>query len=341
VSAPGRANLIGNPSDLYGGVVLACSVPLRASVTLEPAPSTELRAGGGTLRVESAADLEFRGDVFDIARAALRSLDRLPACHIGYETEIPVQSGLGGSTALLLSLLRALLAWLGEAPDPYDLVKRARAVERDILGVACGWVDFYMCAFGGFHYVDFRGLEIERPSTQAPSATLEPLPGAALPFVLAFTGVRHDSGAVHSPIRERWERGEPEVVRAYERVAEIGREGRGALLRGDWSALGALMNENHEIQRGLGGSGEISDRLIRAALEAGAPGAKLAGAGHGGTIVALWPAADRSKLERALLGAGAEALFLPRPVSGVRLEGTLRRGRAARRTRSARRPRRS
>jgi galactokinase/mevalonate kinase-like predicted kinase len=318
-SAPARVNLIGNPSDLYGGAVLACSVPLRASVTLEPAAEVELRTGGETLRVRGSADLEFRGDAFDIARAALRSLGEMPPCRVEYATEIPVRSGLGGSTALLVALLRGLLARLGEAPGSYDLVKRARTVEREILGVACGWVDFYMSVFAGLQYVDLRGLEAERPSREAPSAKLERLSVPELPFLLAFTGVRHDSDAVHRPLRERWEQGDREVVRAYERVAEIAREGRAEFLRRDWSAFGALMNENHEIQRRLGGSGESNDRLIRAALDAGAPGAKLAGAGHGGTIVALWPDEDRSSLERALLEAGAEALYRPAPVSGVTL----------------------
>ncbi len=321
VSAPARANLIGNPSDLYGGVILSCSVPLRASVALEPAEVMELRTRGEAFRIEGSADLALRGDAFDIARAVLQSLGETPPCRLEYETEIPLRSGLGGSSALMLSLLRALLAWVGEAIHPYDLVKRARAVEREILGVECGWVDFYMGVFGGLQYLDFRGLEREGPSRKARSATLEPLPGGELPFLLAFTGVRHDSDAVHRPIRERWERGEPEVVRAYERVTEIGREGRAAFLRRDWPGFGALMSENHEIQRRLGGSGESTDRLIRAALEAGAAGAKLAGAGHGGTIVALWPGEDRSRLERALREAGAEALYRPAPIPGVELQG--------------------
>jgi mevalonate kinase len=102
-------------------------------------------------------------------------------------------------------------------------------------------------------------------------------------------------------------------------MAEIGREGRTALLAQDWLLLGALMNENHEIQRGLGGSGEANDRLIESALEAGAPGAKLAGAGHGGTIVALWPDDDRAKLESALTRAGATVLPSPTPLPGVSL----------------------
>ncbi len=117
------------------------------------------------------------------------------------------------------------------------------------------------------------------------------------------------------------------MVGAYERITAIAREGKTALLRADWSRLGALMNENHAIQRGLGGSGESNERLIAAALGAGALGAKLAGAGGGGTIVALWTHADAAPLESALRAAGATALLSAR--AGVR---------RARRSRSSERP---
>jgi mevalonate kinase len=80
------------------------------------------------------------------------------------------------------------------------------------------------------------------------------------------------------------------------------------------------MDENHAIQRDLGGSGESNERLIAAALEAGALGAKLAGAGDGGTIIALWPWADAEPLEEALYAAGASAIYRPEVGPGVMVE---------------------
>ena len=80
------------------------------------------------------------------------------------------------------------------------------------------------------------------------------------------------------------------------------------------------MNENHALQRELGGSGPANERLIAAARRAGAPGAKLAGAGQGGTVVALWPDDDPGPLESALREAGATTLLRPRPCEGVLLE---------------------
>ena len=324
VSAPARANLIGNPSDLSGGAILSCSVPLRARVTIEPAEATELVSGDLAARIESPRDLQPRGDELDLGRVALGALGPLPRVRVSYASEIPMQSGLAGSTALLVALLEGLGAWLGQARGRYQLAELARRVERDVLGVTCGWVDSYLCTFGGLRYVDFRGKQDAEPSRSTPFATVESLEAHVkeIPFLLAWTGVRHDSGAVHAPARARLERGDPELLAAHRRMAELARLGKRALLDADWDRLGALMNENHALQRGLGGSGEVNDRLIEAALTAGARGAKLAGAGHGGTIVALWPGADMKPLERALLSAGAPEVFRPAAVPGVTLEGS-------------------
>ena len=169
-----------------------------------------------------------------------------------------------------------------------------------------------ICAgFGGLNYMDFRGKQFYREEEAELFATIEPLGEYAkqLPFVLGFTGVRHSSGAVHKPLRDRWLEGEPAVVGGYERITELTRTGKKALLTEDWELLGQLMNENHAIQRDLGGSGDSNERLIAAALAAGALGAKLAGAGDGGTIIALWPGDNGSDLEEALSQAGAQETY--------------------------------
>jgi galactokinase/mevalonate kinase-like predicted kinase len=320
-TAPARANLIGNPSDQYGGTTLACSVPLRARVEWSPADITRLATEGEEICLEKQVDLALRGDLFDVARAVLAGLGSwLPRARIAYRSEVPLGSGLAGSTALVVALLRAALAWRGDdAGSPHALAERAREIERSHLGVTCGFVDQYLAVFGGCQFVDFRGKTPEAAFGSEPFATLEAL-DTPLPFVLAFTGKRHSSDSVHRPIRARWLAGEPTVRRAIERMGALGSAGRRALLARDWSVLGTLMNENHALVRELGGSGEPNERLIAAALAAGAPGAKLAGAGDGGTIVALWPPPDAGPLEAALRRAGATAFYRPHPEPGVQIE---------------------
>jgi galactokinase/mevalonate kinase-like predicted kinase len=219
-------------------------------------------------------------------------------------------------------MVRAVLAWQGQHPHRYQVAETARFIELNYLEVVCGYQDAYMTTFGGLNYMDFRGKQFYRTLEAELFATIEPLAdiAPALPFVLAYTGVRHHSGEVHKPLRERWLDGEAEVVDAYNRITELAALGKRALLTANWDELAACMNENHAIQRALGGSGEHNEMLIQAALRAGAPAAKLAGAGGGGTIIALWPEADRAPVERALREAGASAMFAMEPVPGVMLE---------------------
>ncbi len=322
-SAPGRAGIIGNPTDMYGGSVLSCSVSMRARVALTPADTLTLVTNGQECNISSREDLRPRRDLFDLARAILDYM-RLPrlACRVEYESEIPLRSGLAGSTALVVALLKGLLAWQSQLLNPYRLAEMARYIELNHLKVVCGYQDAYMCTFGGLNYMDFRGKQFYREAEAELLATIEPLAPYVeqLPLVLGFTGVRHSSGAVHKPIRERWLEGEPTVVAGYRRITEIARLGKKAILHEDWPLLGELMNENHAIQRDLGGSGESNERLIAAALEAGALGAKLAGAGDGGTIIALWLDDDISPLEKALRQAGASATYRLQVAPGAIIE---------------------
>lgn len=308
---------------MYGGSVLSCSVGLRARAVITPSSELVLETSSEECHIVGRGDLKPRGDHFDIARAALDYL-HLPAlsCRASYESEIPLRSGMAGSTALLVALLRGLMAWQGQQSPMHHLAERVRYVELHFLKVVCGYQDAYMCTFGGLNFMDFRGKQFYRTAEAELFATIEPLEAHVpeLPFVLAFTGVEHASSAVHKPIRERWLEGEAQVVNGYKRITEIARSGKKALLMGDWPLLGRLMNENHAIQSDLGGSGESNERLIAAALDAGALGAKLAGAGDGGTIIALWPWPGMSKLEDALRNAGASATYRLEVCPGVTIE---------------------
>ncbi len=321
-SAPGRANLIGNPSDQYGGCTLACSVGMRARVVLDGSQPGRIEAADEETTLASAADLALRGDSLDLGRAVLAHRGLVaPEFGICYSSELPRQSGMAGSTALMVALVAAIDAWEGRTRGPSELAEAARDAEANGLGIQCGFVDQYACSYGGLRHIDLRGKSFDQ-GAEMPLATVEDLggSGARLPFLLAYTGVRHSSDSVHRPIRERWLAGEAQVVEGYARVAEIGVAGKSALQRGDWSALGALMNENHEIQRDLGGSGESNERLIRAALDAGAVGAKLAGAGDGGTIVALIGDSGGEVLARELRSAGAAALYSLTLEPGARID---------------------
>ncbi len=322
-TAPGRAAIIGNPSDMYGGAVLSCSIGMLAFAALTPEQGLVMETGGREIKVAGPDDIRLRNDSFDIVRAVLDFME-LPelCCRIRFGSVIPVQSGMAGSTALLTAILQALLAWRGIYPNSYELAEKVRYIEFNHLKIVCGFQDAYMNVFGGLNYMEFRGKYFSGITDDKNYASVEPLAGFVkdLPFILAHTGVKRISGNVHRPIAERWLNGEADVVEGYKKIADLARQGKKALILKDWPLLGDLMNENHKIQRLLGGSGEPNERLISASLKAGALGAKLAGAGSGGTIIALWPGEDISPLESALYESGASAIYKPLIVQGARVE---------------------
>lgn len=107
------------------------------------------------------------------------------------------------------------------------------------------------------------------------------------------------------------------MIDGFVRIGQIARIGKRALLVGDWTCLGELMNENHSIVRDFGGSGPANEILIDAALAGGAIGAKLAGAGGGGTVIALTLEPDRTR--EALVVAGADRIMRPVPSPGLQV----------------------
>jgi galactokinase/mevalonate kinase-like predicted kinase len=283
--------------------------------------------GGAVERQEisAAADLEPRGDLLDLAKAVLKGLEVRPGAqtfHLTTSTEIPMRAGLAGSTALVAAVFGAVAHYLGLTLHPHAMAEAIRDIEYEIMGVVCGFQDQYMAVFGGLNYLDFRDKGSHLPPGEMPYATVEPLAASApaLPILLAHTGVQHHSGSVHRSVRERWLEGDPEVRRGYERIQYLARWSKDALLTEDWSCLADAMNENQRIQQELGASGEACDRLIAVARENGALAGKLAGAGHGGTILALTLTPERTG--EALLAAGADRLLVPTPGDGLTVEFT-------------------
>ena len=278
---------------MYGGTVISTAVPLRARCTLEPAARLTFQSPEQLVAPDT---LELAGDEFDVCRVALQGLgftvESAPFA-LRIETDIPPQSGLAGSSALLTAIVACLLHYRGEAwRTPHTLAECVRQIEAQLLQVACGYQDFYMTVWGGLNLMEFRDKQGLGADPNEPWATVEPLTGylrgVQIPLWLATTGGTRFSGAVHANLRARWESGERSVVDGMQRIGRLAREAKRALIEQDWTRLATLMNENYSIIRDLGGSGESLDQLVACALENGALGAKLAGAGGaGGTIILL------------------------------------------------------
>jgi len=298
-SAPARCGILGNPSDIYGGWVLSCSVPVRATCRL-------------TLGVCAHLPEDTR-----LLDAALKRFPLAGEWKVEWSTDIPRSSGLSGSTALLAATLACILAARGEESALEDTVamgELVRDVERHEADIMCGYQDAQMIVHGGLQHMSFAG---KHPAEPGPRPTLTPMQ-TDLPFLLITTGVERLSGSVHGPIAQRWMDGEPDVVGAIETITELGRQAGDWAAKGDWQAMAEGMTENHRLVAQMGGSGEPIDHLISLCLKHGARAGKLAGAGLGGTVIALTD--DPVGLEAKLREEGYQKFLRPEIVEGLRLD---------------------
>ena len=300
-TAPGRCGIIGNPTDIYGGRVVSCSVPARATCTL-------------TLG-ESSLPEDLR--LWDAAVARFPISDPVK---VDWSSTIPRSSGVAGSTALLAATMACVLKIVGQEPDLESadglaaFAELVRDVERNEAAIMCGYQDAYMVVHGGLQFLNFGGKHPVEPGPHGRLMAIE----SPLPFLLITTGVERLSGSVHGPMSQRWLEGELLVVESMRRITELADEGVAALKNQDWVTLGALMDENHALIAALGGSGEPIDHLISRCKQHGAISAKLAGAGLGGTVIAL--TLDPAGLEAGLRADGYTRFMTPVIAPGVRYE---------------------
>jgi glucuronokinase len=316
-----RAGLLGNPSDMYGGSVMSFLVrDFSARVRLWESPQLTFRLHPEHDRTEFD-DLD--GLVASVRRHGYYGMQRLlfATCRrfadhcaqreirlrkanftLEYETSIPRQSGLGGSSAMIIAALRGLLRFhrvpANAVPDR-RLAELALSVEAEELGIAAGLQDRVVQSYGGLTYMDFsRG---RRRYTRLNSRWLPR-------FGLAHLAEEHlgtlESGRVHSGVRHRWEEGEAGVRRAMREIARCAERGRQALRADDTRTLGRLMNRNFGLRRQLFGDealGQHNLALVEIARSAGLP-AKLPGSG-GAALILL---DDSAETETALARAYAD-----------------------------------
>jgi glucuronokinase len=315
--AHARAGLLGNPSDGYGGKAIAlCLADFRARVHLEPAEDLRILAAGGHRRL--SAYLADAGDAFDptlrddgsqLLEAALRRFSRAnpqlsrrdPAdprlrFSLRFETDIPRQVGLGGSSAIVIAALRALGEWFGVSEPATKLAELALAVEAEDLGIAAGPMDRIVQAREGV-----VAMDLARPGDLSSHFSLDP--GCLPPLFIGWNpNVGKPSGLAHGVLRERWRSGDPEVMETIEAFRELVDEGLLRLEEGDHARFRAAMVRNFELRRRIFAVSEGDLRMVDLAASQGA-GAKLCGSG-GAVIGAPESEAAFDRLEESFLAAG-------------------------------------
>jgi glucuronokinase len=261
--ASARAALAGNPSDGYGGAVIA--------VTLD---AFQARATARTASGPGASpDSELVAAT--VMRFARDHCLEAPASTVEWNTSVPRGVGLGGSSAIVIATLRALCELHQVSLQRGELAALALAVEREELGIAAGLQDRVAQSYGGLTFMDF-----------APGGRYESLDAALLPpLVVAWRGdTSADSGIVHGDLRSRFDAGEEVVRNAMTRLAELAREARAALLAGDRGAFATAVDRSFDARAQMM---ELDARHVAMIERARACGASANYTGSGGAIAAV------------------------------------------------------
>lgn len=296
--APGKIILLGEHAVVYGRPALA--VPLRqVRACVQITPAGDGPAGG--LRLEAPAlglsmwhhQVPPGNPLATAVRAGLEALSPglFGPLRLEIESTIPMASGLGSSAAVSVAILRALDQHFGGDLSDLQISDLAYQVEVIQHGTPSG--------------IDNTVVSFDRPVVFVRGRPPEPLRiGASFHLVVADTGVAAPTGVAVGEVRRRRQT-DPELDRVFDSIGSLVDQARGAIEVGDSKLLGTCMNRNHELLQRLGVSSPDLDRLVRAAIDAGALGAKMSGGGMGGNMVALTRAEDGDGVDRALQGAGA------------------------------------
>ena len=211
---------------------------------------------------------------------------------IRVRSRIPIGMGLGSSAAFAVAAIRAFDALLGIDMTDARVDQLAFRCEELTHGIPSG-VDNNLAVYG-------QPVLFSKGSS---TRTRPLLLGETPPLVIASSGLRGSTRDMLAGVRERYEKNEVLYKTIFDEIDEISEAGATALREEDYELLGSLMNVCHGFLNAIEVSTPELERMIRIARDAGASGAKLTGAGGGGSIVALCPV-NEDAVVAALSDAG-------------------------------------
>jgi glucuronokinase len=280
-TAPARAALAGNPSDGYGGAVLAVSLDAwRAEAEAESNAAWAIEPANPLV---SATLDRFRRECAPAAATT----------GVRWMTSIPQRVGLGSSSALVIAVTRALSELHGVDLAPARLAEFALAVETEELGIVAGLQDRVVQAYGGLMFMEFEAP----PRYERLDRRLLP------PLLIAWhEAAAGHSGEVHGSLRDRHRQGDAGVRRAMRDLAATARSARAALLNRDLDRFDECVNATFGLRRELMDLDPFCVEMIETARACGAS-ANYTGSG-GAIVAACRDDRQADALQRALLRMG-------------------------------------
>lgn len=301
-------------SDIYGGCILNATISLFAYCDIIPRNDNRIvmitEDRGERFESESMKELPLDGNL-DILKAIYNRVVRdfdLPPLSFELHTfvDAPAGSGLGTSSTLVVAVLGAFVQWLRLPLAEYDIAALAYSIERIDLRLAGGKQDQYAATFGGFNFMEFyaENKVIVNPLRIKESIMNE----LSRNLVLFYTSTSRSSADIIERQQKNVVANNTQSIEAMQQLKKQAVLMKEALLRNELDKIGDILNLGWEYKRQMakGISTDLFEDVYKAALNAGARGGKISGAGGGGYIFFYCPDCVRYKVIEALSNFGGK-----------------------------------
>jgi D-glycero-alpha-D-manno-heptose-7-phosphate kinase len=314
--APLRLGLAGGGTDVspycdqYGGLVLNATIDKYAYTVIEPREAVDGLCFTATDKQETwsgetATEAPLNGRL-DLHKGVYNRIVRefnggrpLPL-RMTTHTDAPPGSGLGSSSTLVVSMIKAFVEWLNLPLGEYDIARLAFEIERHDVGLSGGRQDQYAATFGGFNFMEFHPQErvVVNP-LRIKNWIISELEASLL---LYFGGVSRDSARIIDEQTSNVKAKDNAAIEAMHALKQEAVAMKENLLKGDFEGLVASMNAGWEAKKRMAKS--ITNPLIEESYElarqAGMRAGKISGAGGGGFMMMLVDPVRRMDVIRAL-----------------------------------------
>jgi len=302
-SAPGKIYLFGEHAVVYGQPAIACAIDRRVFTSVKLSDSRRFTIDSAGTRRNCPSE------EFSYACCAAQAVKELAEGDFGAEiairSQLPPSQGLGSSAAVTVSTIKALTECLGITLQNEEIARIGYKVELKLQGKASP-TDTFVSAIGGAAIV-----ERSRPAR---------LVRLDEPVIIGATGITRSTGDVIGSVALMKQQYPSLIGSIMSSIGDITRLGQNKLTKKDVAGIGELMNINQGLLESLGVSDIALCKLIHAARNAGALGAKLTGAGRGGCMFAIARERDVDAVSEAMVREGAQVIKTAFSDSGLQIE---------------------
>ncbi|EIZ7226830.1 dehydrogenase [Campylobacter upsaliensis] len=305
---PLRLGLAGGGTDInlycdtYTGYVLNATISLFVHCTLIERGDNKIIFDspdtGGYCEYESTLSLENDGklDIFKaVYNRIVKDYAKKPlSFSLHTYSDVPSGSGLGGSSTLVVGMLKAYAEWLNLPLGEYEIAKLAYEIEREDLGIVGGAQDQYAATFGGFNFMEFYADKrvIVNP-LRIRNYIVSELESRV---VLYFTNITREAKDIEE--HKKGKLGDQKSLEAMHSIKQDAIDMKEALFRADFKKLGEILERSWRSKKTISEivSNDELDRIYHLAVSNGAYSGKTSGAGAGGFMFFLCEPTQKYRL---------------------------------------------